>query len=335
MVDDLLDRLVPSDGVLCLDLRDMDVVERTAGAILSNALLGSLGDGQLEVYLDEPARDWIGTSGLAFALANRSGTTVINGTEHVKAAGPWTHEWRPGHVEPLRAMLSPARAELFSPGELGETSTPPDLFGPTFAAFVNPHLTRPTTLQRHPLTTLLWPWLDRLIPRAPGPSVASERRRLWVADVGRIVDEIVGNVCEHAGHRSGARIRSLVLVSVTRGGGARSTNRLHLCIQDTGPGIPATARPKMSPPIAAALSEAQLVGRLLEGTFAPWGRGRGQGLPRVVEICREREGILRVATKTTRASVDGSAVNSAVSVVPTSFRLDGTVVTLTLPVPRL
>ena len=336
LIEDLLDRLALASGSAELDLRGTDVVERSAGAVLSNALLGSLGDWPLEIFLDEPAPDWVASSGLAFALANRSGETAINGVRRAIVDPSWTREWRPGHVAPWQAMTPTPTGELFSPSELRETSELPDLLGPTFAAFVNPHLTRPT-LQRHPLTTLLWPWLDRLVPKASVPIATrgSDGRRLWVADVGRVIDEVLGNIWEHARSQSSAPISSLVVVSVTRGGGERSTNRLHLCIQDTGPGIPATARPKISAPIAATLTEAQLVSRLLEGTLAPWGRARGQGLPRVVEICRTLRGTLRIATKTTRASVDGHDVNSAVRVAPTSFRLDGTVVTLTLPVPRL
>jgi hypothetical protein len=332
VVEELLDNLVPSgDGFLRIDLTETDVIERAAGGVLSNALLGTLGDRPLEVKIDPGSSEWIATSGLAFALANRPGKTVIDGEARTFAASPWTREWHPAHVEPMRAMMQSHK--LFAPSILGETDTTPDLFGPTFAAFVNPHLTRPN-LQHHPLTTLLWPWLDRLIPRGQD-GVNSERRRGWIADVGRVIDEVVSNVCEHAQPQAGEQTKSLVLVSVTRGGGERSTNRLHLGIQDTGPGIPATARPKVAASAAAALTEGQLVSRLLEGTLAPWGRGRGQGLPRVVDITREHAGTLRVATKTTRAYIDGNVLNAAVRVAEARFRLDGTVIALTLPVPNL
>lgn len=343
VVEDLLDQLDTCDDVLKLDLHEVGTIERGAGAILSNALLGSLGSRPLEIVLDDDggdeAGDWMTTSGLAFALANREGPTTIHGDPDEQRQSRWTRDWRPGHVEPLRAMMSRTSEELFGPEELGETTTPPDLFGPTFAAFINPHLTKPH-LQRHPLTTLLWPWLDRLIPRHKTRPADPDLRVRWVADVGRVVDEIVGNVCEHARHRDGHSVYSLVQVSVTRGGGQRSTNRLHLCVQDTGPGIPATARPKISPQLAANLNEHQLIGRLLEGSLAPWDRGRGQGLPQVVDICRRLHGTLRVATKTTRAvletqSVETQSANDAVRTSQVSFRLDGTVVTLTLPVPGL
>lgn len=334
VVEDLLDRLDVAEERLTLDLRQLDTIERSAGAILSNALVGSLGHRTLEICAGENADELMRSSGLAFALANRVGTTVIHGRSDVSPSAGWAREWRPGQLEPLRAMMRPGDAELFEPSELHETAIEPDLFGPTYAAFVNPHLTQPS-LQHHPLTTLLWPWLDRLIPRRQPRPVDTEARALWVADVGRVVDEVLSNVCEHARHSDGRRIHSLVQVSVTRGGGERSTNRLHLCIQDTGPGIPLTARPKIGPAIAAELNETQLVGRLLEGTLSPWGRGRGQGLPRVAEICRRLSGTLRLATKITRATVEGGSTNEAVLLTPAPFRLDGTVVTLTLPVPGL
>ncbi len=334
VVEGLLDELDAHEDGLSLDLRKIGTIERSAGAVLSNALLGSLGTRPLRVILGENPGDWMITSGLAFALANREGPTVIEGVPGELRESRWARDWRPGHVEPLRAMMPSGYPKLFEPEQLGETAALPDLFGPTFAAFVNPHLVQPV-LQRHPLTTLLWPWLDRLVPHSETRSIGRDRRARWIADVGRLVDEVVGNICEHARYMDRRRVYSFVQVSVTRGGGERSTNRLHLCVQDTGPGIPATARPKMSPPLAATVTEAQLVGRLLEGSLAPWGRGRGQGLPQVVEICRRMRGTLRVATKTSRASIDAQSEVAAVHISQVSFRLDGTVLALTVPVPGL
>jgi hypothetical protein len=331
VVEELLVELDTGGNPLRLDLRELNTIERGAGAVLSNALLGTLGDRPLKVVLEGNRGDWIATSGLAFALANREGDTAIDVASEQQPWSDWRRDWRPGHIEPLRAMMPQGSGELFAPAELGETTALPDLYGPTFAAFVNPHLTRPN-LEHHPLTTLLWPWLDRLLPSRQARASDPEERTRWVADVGEVVDEVLGNVCAHARRNDGRRVFSLVQVSVTRGGGERSSNRLHLCVQDTGPGIPATARPKISASAAAGMTEQQLVGRLLEGSLTPWGRGRGQGLPRVVEICRRLHGTLRVATKTTRAVVDTQTANCAVRTSQAAFRLDGTVVTLTLPV---
>jgi hypothetical protein len=334
VVEDLLDQLDTCEDVLKLDLHEVGTIERSAGAILSNALLGTLGQRPLTVLLAGGESDWMTTSGLAFALANRPGPTTVLGGGEAAPLSSWRRDWRPGHVEPLHSMMSVGNGELFAPEELSETSSLPDLFGSSFAAFVNPHLTQPQ-LQRHPLTTLLWPWLDRLLPNPLERRVEYAARGAWVADVGGVIDEVLGNVCEHARRRDGQRVFSLVQVSVTRGGGQRSSNRLHLCVQDTGPGIPATARPKVPPSLAAAVNEQQMVAKLIEGTLQPWGRGRGQGLPRVADICRRLQGTLRVATKTTRAVIEAQAENSAVRTHQAAFCLNGTVVTLTLPVPGL
>ncbi len=330
-IEELLTELQAARGELDLDLRRWSALERPAGGLLGAALLGSLGGRPLHLRLDPSNADWLMASGVAFALANREGPTRIDGSSlpALKAAG-WTSDWRPGHGVGDRACT---RA-LFDPGELRETSNLPDLSGPGFAAFINPHLTRPR-LQRHPLTTLLWPWLDGLVPRGQQGAVHRDRRSAWLAHVGQVVDETVGNVCEHAGANDPRAICSLVQVVITRGGGARSANRLHISVSDTGMGIPATARPKLAPHAAAALSEEQLVARLLEGTLAPWGRGRGQGLPRIVAICRRHKGVLRLATKTTRAVLESGREGGAVRTSVSPFRLDGTVLALTLPIPAL
>jgi Histidine kinase-, DNA gyrase B-, and HSP90-like ATPase len=333
VVEHLLQQLCEQDA-LELDLREIGAIERGAGAILSNALVGTLGDLPLKVNVGDMRSDWITTSGLAFALANRPGATFVRGRATPGDTPQWARPWRPGFIEPLRAMMPRGAGQLFTPDQLGETSTPPDLYGPTYAAFVSPHLTRPT-LQRHPLTTLLWPWLDRLIPRQAYAGADQQPRRDWVAGVGRIVDEIVGNICEHAFSEDAGSVHSLVQVSVTRGGGERSANRLHLCIQDSGRGIPATARPKLNPALNAELEETQLISRLLEGTLAPWGRGRGQGLPAVADVARRLKGHLRLATKTTRATIDGESRDNAARASRQRFRIDGTVVTVTLPVPEI
>lgn len=330
-VEELLTELQAARGDLDLDLRPWGAVERAAGGLLGAALIGSLGERPLHLRLDPSNADWLMASAVAFALANRVGPTTVEGSslEDLKAAG-WTSDWRPGHGVGERA----AAGALFHPAELRETPNPPDLTGSDFAAFVNPHLT-PPRLQRHPLTTLLWPWLDGLVPRGQQEAVHRDRRSAWLAHVGQVVDETVGNVCEHAGANDPNGLCSLVQVVITRGGGARSANRLHVAVSDTGVGIPATARPKLEPHVAAALSEEQLVARLLEGTLAPWGRGRGQGLPRIVEICRRHKGVLRLATKTTRAVLESAREGGAVRTSASPFRLDGTVLALTLPIPAM
>jgi len=333
-VEGFLSELASSRGVLRLDLTNLKTVERSTVGLLGNALLGSFGTRDLELRVSDDSADWMAASGLAFALANRAGRTSVNGRSPTWLRNSdWARDWLPGHTEPLEALHRSETTELFDPSAVGETTLRPDLYGPGFAAFVNPHLTDPA-VQRHPVTTSLWPWLDRLVPHQQVTPTTRDRRKRWIADVGRFIDETVGNVWEHARSGDGSPLFSLVQVFATRGG-SRSSNRLHLSVQDTGAGIPATARPKLAPGLAAAITDDQLLGKLLEGSLAPWGHGRGQGLPKIVEICRRHHGTLRLATKTTRAILDSRDGDRALRTGAAPFKLDGTVVTLSLPVLSL
>jgi hypothetical protein len=331
-IEAVLSGLASHSGALQLDLRELETMERSAASMLGNALLGTLGSRPIELRVSDDKADWMTASGLAFALANRTGMTQVNGRPAAWLQdSDWARDWLPGNEAPLEALYQESAPELFDPELVGETALRPDLFGPGFAAFVNPHLTRPS-IQRHPVTTVIWPWLDRLVPQEQITLTARDRRGNWIADVGRFVDETVSNVCEHARGETRSRLFSMVQVFATRGG-SRSSNRLHLSVQDTGVGIAKTARRKLAPRLAASITDDQLLGKLLEGTLAPWGRGRGQGLPRVVEICRRHNGTLRVATKTTRATLGLGQGDTAIRTGAAPFRIDGTVVTLSLPVP--
>jgi len=331
-VEGILSAFASHPHALQLDLRELEAMERSASALLGNALLGTFGPRPLELRVPDGDADWMTASALTFALANRTGMTQVNGQPaNWLRDSDWARDWRPGHDEPSRALYLKDAMELFDPEVVGETALRPDLFGSKFAAFVNPHLTYPA-IQHHPVTTVLWPWLDRLVPEERVLSTTHDRRARWMADVGRFIDEMVGNVSEHARGDRPSRLFSLVQVFVTRGGSG-SSNRLHLSVQDTGVGIPNTARRKLKRQLAASITDDQLVAKLLEGSLFPWGRGRGQGLPRVVDICRQHRGTLRIATKTTRATLGSQEGDTAVTTGAAPFKLDGTVVTLSLPVP--
>lgn len=311
-----------------LDLSRVSRIERLAGGLLSNALMGSLGEGPLTVDLDEHSTDWLWTSGLAFAIANRLGETEIIGSgssEDVSELRAWRQSWRPGMEVTWREMLTATQSQLFAPPSIGETEAIPDLFGPTFAAFVDPHLNRSDASGAHPIATVIWPWLDRLLP---GPSRQSGARHRYISEVGRFITETVANVSEHAAG-SGYPCRSLAQVSITSGGDGR---RLYLSVQDTGPGIATTARPKLDS------AEQELVGTdedllrmLLSGRLRPWGRSRGLGLPFIARIAKSRGGKMFVATRRSRLSQDSSHGMTASS---SDFDLTGTVVAIMLPIPR-
>lgn len=321
--DELLSELERATAIQ-LDLTALSSVERAAGSILACALLGSLGDKPLRVNASKEAHlDWLTASGLAFAIANRTGRTDIQGADLAGLAA-WRETWAPG----LGMSYPTDTGMLFAPEMIGETAIRPDIVGGGFAAFINPHLER-RRRGPHPVATVLWPWLNRLVPHQRVRAVETTRRDQMVTDIGQVVDELVSNVGDHA--TGGQPIHSLVQLSVTRGGGKRSTNRLHVTVSDTGIGIPATARPRLNALQRSTLADHQLLFKLLDGSLEPWGRGRGQGLPRVTAITRRYDGRLQVATKHVRAALGEGAEPNDLSTRTSSFRLDGTVITVTLP----
>jgi len=307
-----------------LDLSALSGVERAAGSVLACALLGSLGGKPLHVNASKDAHlDWLTASGLAFAVANRTGRTDVQGADPAVLAA-WREAWAPG----IGMSDSAADGMLFAPEMIGETAIQPDIAGGGFAAFINPHLER-RRRGPHPVATVLWPWLNRLVPQPRLRATETSRRDRLITDVGQVVDELVSNVGDHA--TAGQPIHSLVQLSVTRGGGQRSTNRLHITVSDTGVGIPTTARQRLSAVQRSTLADDQLLFKLLDGSLEPWGRGRGQGLPRVTAVTRRYHGRLQVATKHVRAALSEGAEPIDLSTHTSGFRLDGTVITVTLP----
>jgi hypothetical protein len=306
---------------LILDFRDVEVIERMAGSVLANALTGTLGDAPLVLRVSgEQIGDLI-SAGLAFAFANRRGKTSVDATRF-KAPdwSAWSYDWRP--------TSGTAPDELFDPSFIGETAVRPDVRGAGFAAFVNPHLSTPR-VGEHPVSTVLWPWLDGLLRDARQGVSNRSTRESFIADIGGFVDETIINISDHAAPTS-SDVVSLVHLSVTRGGGVRSGNRLHICVQDTGPGIIATARPKLGAE-HRSLDDETLLAELFKGSVAHWGRGRGQGLPRIAEICQARGGTVRVFTQHLRLTLDASADDLPARASTAPFPIGGTVVALTVP----
>jgi hypothetical protein len=283
---------------LYLDLSALAHLERPAGTILTNALVGTFGELPLRIALPASgSQTWLSQSGLAFALANRSGPTTLEGIDHPdELLAPWRQYWLPG----AELTEEPAGEQpLFDPAEIGETENEPDVTGSHYAAFVDPHRSS-RDVGSHPLNTFVWPWLDRLLPHhRPRHDRSGQRRRTLIEDIGHFVDETVRNIAQHAA-TSMPDVRSLLQVSVTRGGGTRSFDRIYVTVQDTGPGITSTARRKIDPVIRATIDDRQLLFKLFDGSLPPWGRGRGMGLPKVREICATHSGTLHVATQLTR-----------------------------------
>jgi Histidine kinase-, DNA gyrase B-, and HSP90-like ATPase len=313
---------------LTIDLSTLGRFERVAGAIVANALLGSLGERPLQINLPKH-RDPLEAAGIAFALANRAGPTDVQPASRRPDPDVWCRAWTPASQLPLFSADEPVA--LFPPSAVGESEIEPDYIGRSFAAFIDPHIASSAGSQKHPVAGALWPWLDRLLPRtATGWSLAAERRRRFIVDVGRLLSELILNVSEHA-QRPASRLHSLVQVSFTHGGRG-SFDRLYLTVQDTGAGIASTARPKLDPRVAAALDDHQIVFKLFDGSLPPWDQGRGLGLPKVAELVHRHAGQLWAATGTTRLRAGRNSPRLVSG--PAPFRLDGTVVVAMLQLPN-
>ncbi len=316
------------DGGITLDLGRLSHLERTAGAVLANALLGTLGDLDMNVRLPEADFDRLGATGLAFALANRRGSTTLETAPSWAERDLWRRRWTPGAQLPLFEIED--SDALFSPTELGEAELSPDVLGKSFAAFVDSHVVGSSrSSENHPTATAIWPWLDRLLPRSgAGRSAFNTERRRFIADIGRLLSELIVNVAQHAWlpRRS---LHSLVQVSFTRGG-TGSHDRIYLSVQDNGAGIAATARPKAMAVADCPREDQDLIARLLQGTIPPWHCGRGMGLPAVADLIRARQGDLMIASGVSRLHVRGHRVSSRAA----PFPLQGTVLVAMLPLPR-
>ena len=329
-VDDLLSDLATAEVTqpaipFELDLSTLDRLERPAGAILSNALIGTFGSLPLRIKLP-PASipEWLEYSGLAFALANREGPTDLLGLDRPEdLVAPWREYWLPG----AELVEEPGSQPLFSPGIVGETETIPNITGSCCASFVDPHLSS-ADVGSHPLNTFVWPWLDRLLPGQRQKREGTGDRYALIEDIGRLVDETVQNVTQHA-VTYGQDVRSLLQVAVTHGGGAKSFDRVYLAVQDTGPGIVSTARGKVDAVARASIDDQQLLFKLFDGSLPPWGRGRGMGLPKVLEICANHQGVLHVATQFTRLRAESA--RPPLVTWRNGVGLKGTVIVLMLP----
>jgi hypothetical protein len=320
-VDDFmrcLEQRRASNRTVVLDLQRIRSVERPAASILSAALLSAWGEAPLVVCLpheDEQLRK-AALSTLAFAFANRRGDT--QGVGNLSA---WKRSWSPGTRNQVR---------LFSPAQIGESESDdePSIFGRHHAAFINPHRAAPSPGPTS-VTQVVRPWLTHVLPSYISAPRDLRAHPQFIQDVGRLIDETLENVREHAsGQTSGASTRSLIQVDITRGGEG-SYDRLHVIVLDTGPGIAATARPKLE---NVRLSDAELVKALLIGDFAGWHRARGAGLPKVWKaVSAWRGAALQIASNTVRVTGTGSNLKTRED----GFHVHGTVIAAMFPLPAV
>jgi anti-sigma regulatory factor (Ser/Thr protein kinase) len=294
-------------GVIELDMRQVKTFAGHVGPAFSSVLLTTLGQADAVVY--PPAEDeLLARTGIAFALVNRPGRTLVAGKDPAALWPDWRESWVPGSRATVEA--------LFTPEAVGESADEPNVIGTGYAAFVNPHLSRPRTSQ-HEVVNLLHPWLRTLtgIKSLPDPLLEA---------LGVIVTELLENVRQHASRTdAGDPSKSLLHVWRTRG----EEDRVYVSVLDDGPGIITTARSKIVG--GDMMAPADLLRDLLIGKAPRRNPARGLGLPDVWKHADSHRAGLWITTGDMALSCEGDG-EPAVQTVPTGVR--GTVVTLRFPV---
>lgn len=308
-----------------LNWDDLHQLDDVAGQILASGLLGELADVPLVVRV--PAAKsrllTLARTGVVFALANRSTEiTTLEGAHADEFDLPsWRRTWSPSSPSAFD-LVADGQAQLFSAAAVGESEYAPNIAGRKHAAFINPHLTD-DGVGETTVRGAARPWLRQLLG-ATGPG--GEQIETFIEQTGRLVDELIDNVREHAlrGQR-GDPSESLVTIAVTEG----EKGHLHVTVMDTGRGIAATARPKLN--VSGSVTDAVIVEGLLLGRYQGWHNGRGIGLPKVWDVCTQFNGQMFIASNSLRADVGR---RGKLRVADGRFSLGGTVVSAALPIPR-
>lgn len=289
-------------GSIHLDMRAVEAIEGHAGPVLASLLLSTLGQVRAEVH-PPASSELLARTGIAFALANRSAATRVQGEDAAERWPAWGESWVPGNRATVDA--------LFGPKEAGESADVPNLIGDRYAAFVNPHLSRPSG-EQHEVVNLIHPWLRQLLPRK---AVKGE----LLDDLGTIVTELVENVRQHASRTADAQpTNSVVHVWLTRGTG----DRVYVSVLDDGPGLVTTARDKVIDGQLMHVDE--LLRGVLLGSVAKHNPARGLGLPDVSKLVDTHGAALWLSTADRFVSLEADELG--IQAMP--FEVGGTVVTL-------
>lgn len=248
-------------------------------ALLSNLLLGAFGDARVTVTLPmaPSMQAQLRRGGLYFALAQRAGEVAWNGPTSAELMAGWSGAWRPAMGDRL---FEHAPAE-----EIDER----------LYLYANTHrLGQGYFRQYQPGAAM--PWLADLVP-VPRDRALRQARQDFVASAVEAIVEILENLATHAFkrhrrladdwlHPHGRRAKSMLLCSLTKGGGKESWDRLHVLALDNGYGIGRTLRWQhpQATGSTAELLEAVLRRKFLERGI-PGHTGRGlwylHGLARI------------------------------------------------------
>jgi hypothetical protein len=304
-IDATLKTLQAQQGPLKLCFSNHWAEDGENPALLAAALIGALRERSVIVNADDQeAVDGLLRFGLATALSRRRvELTQFNGPTAGLDLKRLRLLWTPGSRRPTQAMFAQE-----------ETDTPTDAYGPTYATFVNPHLSSAFDGQPD-VVFLVRRWLTRRLHSGHDlGSVAVERT---VAAVGLIATELVSNVQEHASGEGTVVPDCLMRVSLT------DSQEVWLSILDTGVGLDHSLRVKLG----GNGSGPDRITKLVDGALPGWDAARGIGLPRVAAVVAERHGRLSIATDGIRIVLgDDHQARSE------GFELQGTVINCRVPV---
>lgn len=285
-VIDVLDIAGRDNKPVVLDLSPLDRegvearrLDLLSVALLANVLLGVLSDAPVTVRMPEAPsmRAQLRRGGLFFALAQRPGEVIWEPAASANIVDGWSGAWRPAMGD-----------RLFSGAAAAEVDE-------RLYLYANTHrLGQGYFRQYQPGAAM--PWLADLVP-VPRDRALRQVRRDFVASAVEAIVEVLENISTHAFkrrqrladdwlHPHGRRAKSMLVCSLTKGGGEGSWDRLHVLAMDNGYGIGRTLRwqhPETSGSTGALL-EAVLRRKFLERGI-PGHSGRGlwylHGLARI------------------------------------------------------
>jgi signal transduction histidine kinase len=246
----------------------------------------------------DAAHEWLS----AMVLHWVSARAAAERSDPLNGLSPWCMPWTPGRNSIWR--------HLFDDSHGGA----PGMFSTDRAAFVDPHEAGDSAVDHHPLADLLGRWVT-VQASLDAVQFAAQRE-----DIRRVATELVRNVAEHAVRPHGRPDTCLALATI-------ADAHLTFSVADAGPGIAATARPKLIE--SAGADDVDLTWTLFTRKAQLIGAARNRGLPQLMEIVGHWPA---AKVRVTSGGADLSLTATGASAAPVVPALLGTVVTFVAPV---
>jgi hypothetical protein len=318
---DAFSKALSDSAPLEIDFSSMHRISPSWGAVLSNVLASHV-EQNTRLSVDFSAQSAVNAqlarAGIYFALARHPGLDW----EHLEwstrnTLKRWTHNWRMAEVE----------APLFELADETVGTDRPDLFAKNLVAFLNPDRA-PRAEAQDFQAAVVYPWLRELMRHQADFNPAEEHA--LHQQVSWLTWELLDNVAEHA--RLSRAANCSLATFATRG----RRSLLHLCVMDTGVGIPSSLSARYPD-----RDEIELVQNAVQGELPLRGPGRGNGLSQIIDQLREQKGgkffLASGPTKSGASLVVDHDVASGDPIVVDSvenLHMQGTVVLLTIPFGR-